>query len=85
MAKQTPERIALGRVLRELRAERGLSQESLGTASRLHRNYIGGVERGELNLSYDNILKIANAIGVPASAWLALAERDLRDDSSDAS
>jgi len=50
--KQSPAHVAWGRVVRELRARRGLSQEELGFCSRLHRNYVGAIERGEINPTF---------------------------------
>jgi transcriptional regulator with XRE-family HTH domain len=50
--------------VRELRKQKGLSQESLALACDLDRTYIGGVERGERNISLLNIYKIAAALGV---------------------
>jgi transcriptional regulator with XRE-family HTH domain len=50
--------------VRELRKQKGLSQESLALACDLDRSYIGGVERGERNISLLNIHKIAEALGV---------------------
>ena len=54
----------VGRKVRELREGRGWSQEELGFQSGLHRNYIGGIERGERNVAIMNIAKLAKAFGV---------------------
>ena len=53
--------------VRHLRLELALSQEDLGDASGLHRTYIGHLERGEVNPSLLNILKVSAALGVDAS------------------
>ena len=64
-------RETLARNLRRLRAERGLSQESLADLAGLHRTYVGSIERGERNVSLDNIAKLATSLGVAASDLLA--------------
>lgn len=56
--------------LRELRLKRGLSQESLAERCGLHRTYVGSVERGERNVSIDNMERIASALSVEVADLL---------------
>lgn len=53
-----------GSRLRQLRTERGWSQEGFADRAGLHRTYIGSVERGEQNLSLVNIERVAATLGV---------------------
>ncbi len=57
-------RIAFGKRVRELRKERNLSQEELAELAELHRNYVGGIERGERNVGLTNIVKLARGLNV---------------------
>ena len=66
---------AFGLAIRKLREERGISQERLGEISGLHRNYIGGVERGELNPTLRTIRRIAAGLGISASELIAFSEK----------
>jgi transcriptional regulator with XRE-family HTH domain len=73
------ERRALGAAVRELRARRGLSQEELGFRSGLHRNYVGAMERGELNPTFGTLLRVRRGLDLPLTELLAVYERQLRD------
>jgi transcriptional regulator with XRE-family HTH domain len=50
--------------IRRKRLGLGLSQETLAELADLHRTYVGSVERGERNVSIDNMERLANALGV---------------------
>jgi len=57
----------LGKKLRVLRTDAGLSQERLGEITGLDRTYISGIERGVRNPSLRNIEKLARALKVSVS------------------
>lgn len=65
---------ALGRAVRALRKERGLTLESLADQAGLSANYVGDAERGERNLSVRALWLLADGLGVPASDLLREAE-----------
>ncbi len=65
----------LGEVIREQRSALGYSQESYADAIGLHRNYVGGIERGERNVSLQNLEKLAKGLGLNLSELVAIAER----------
>jgi transcriptional regulator with XRE-family HTH domain len=54
----------LGKKIRQLRHDAGLSQERLGEVTGLDRTYISGIERGVRNPSIRNIEKLAKALKV---------------------
>lgn len=56
--------LAFGNRLRMLRKARGLSQEAFADIAGLDRSYVGGVERGERNVSLINIKKFADALEI---------------------
>ena len=59
--------ITFGKRMKELRTEKGLTQEQFAELSGLHKNYIGMVERGERNPSLKNIEVIAKAFNLSIS------------------
>ena len=69
MKRQTVQQL-FGERVRTLRARVGFSQEELAERAGLDRSYVGGVERGERNISLENICKLATALNVPASALM---------------
>ena len=77
-------KVMFGERVRHLRKERGWSQEEFAHAVGLDRSYMGSVERGERNVSLENICLIAAALGVPPAElfqqWAA-APADSQPDS----
>ncbi|MGV3723960.1 MAG: helix-turn-helix domain-containing protein [Actinomycetota bacterium] len=63
-----------GQILRELRAERQLSQEALADLARCHVNQISFLERGVNGPSLDLVFRLAEALGVPPSDLIARIE-----------
>ncbi len=62
--------ILFGRRLRQLREEKGISQEQFAYDAGLHRAYIGQIERAEKNISLKNIALIAKTLDVNISVLL---------------
>ena len=73
---RTAER-AFGVILRDVRKERGLSQEALGFESGYHATYIGQMERGQKSPSLRTIMNLAGALRTPGSEMLRRVEARL--------
>jgi transcriptional regulator with XRE-family HTH domain len=79
MAKPSPNHagspflVALGSEIRAIRRAKGISQEALALLTELDRSYVGGIERGEHNLTLINLKKIASALGTKPSQLLQAA------------
>lgn len=72
-SKQDPKAL-FGQRLRKLRQAAGFSQEALAYAAELDRSYVGGVERGEYNISLLNICALARALEQPPHELLRFTE-----------
>jgi len=70
----TETRVAFARNLRRERELRGLSQEALAELAGLHRTYISSVERGERNITIDNVDRLARARRVKSHTLLLEGE-----------
>ncbi len=62
--KKHPNLVKLGKRIRELRKEQGFSQENFAATAELARTYMGRVERGEQNISIQNLIQIALTLKV---------------------
>lgn len=65
----------VGFAIRSERLKRGFSQEAFAELVNLHRTYIGSVERGERNVTVDNLNAIALALGIRLSDLIVVAEK----------
>lgn len=71
MSNDSDVKVAFGKRVRELRQARGWSQEEFAHICGLDRSYVGGVERGERNISLENISLIAEALETTLSKLFA--------------
>lgn len=71
---ETPVLKAFGLAIRNARSGRGISQEALADLAQLDRSYMGGIERGEHNLSLINITKVAAALGISVAELMTQAK-----------
>jgi transcriptional regulator with XRE-family HTH domain len=70
----SPDAAALGRAVRAIRAERGISQVQLAEATGFRQSWISNVEHGRRNPSWSNVVRLAEGLGVPTSTLIARAE-----------
>ena len=63
----------LGRAIRQARRELKLSQEDFAERADIHRTYVGMIELGKVNVSLENISRVARALGVRVSELVAAA------------
>jgi transcriptional regulator with XRE-family HTH domain len=66
--KKAKELVKFGERVRIERDRIGISQEELADRAGLHRTYLGGVERGERNLGFLNVIRIARGLAVAPTA-----------------
>jgi transcriptional regulator with XRE-family HTH domain len=71
---RSPEHAALGEAIRQLRTERGLSQEELADQAEMHVTHVGDLERGVRNPSYTTLVRLSRALGVEPGALVSLAD-----------
>jgi len=69
--KSQTARLRLASNMRAARKRLSISQEGLAEMAELHRTYVGGIERGERNVSIDNIERLATALGLDVVDLLA--------------
>lgn len=74
MRKKHLSLIKIGTIIRELRKEKGFSQESFASEVGLDRTYMGSVERGGRNIAALNLIKIAKTLNVEVGALFPAAE-----------
>ena len=74
--KKTPAQ-AFGEVLRELRLERGLTQDQLAELANTERSHISAIERAEKGPTLATILSLAHALGITAGELITNVERHL--------
>ena len=70
---KSPALVKLGSALRSSRLELCISQEELANIAGIDRSYMGGIERGQHNISLVNLLRLSNALGITLEKLFAKA------------
>lgn len=60
----TQYQVFLGKKIRAEREKKGISQEQFGEIAKVHRTYVGMIERGEKNITLQNLIKFAKALNM---------------------
>jgi transcriptional regulator with XRE-family HTH domain len=74
MPTPPPDPAALGRAVRAIRAERGISQVQLAESTGFRQSWISAVEHGRRNPSWSNVVRLSQGLGVAASTLVKRAE-----------
>jgi transcriptional regulator with XRE-family HTH domain len=74
MPRRDDPQVGLGKAIRELRIEGGLSQEALGERAEIHPTWISHIESGRINPTWGNVRRIARGLKVPLAQLAQLAE-----------
>jgi transcriptional regulator with XRE-family HTH domain len=72
--RQSPPLISLGKAIRRIRIERGISQENLALLAELDRSYVGRVERGDNNVALLTLVKLAKALEMSVAKLMTRAK-----------
>ena len=75
MAARSASTAAFGRAVRDLRQQRSISQEELSFRAGMDRSFVGRIERGANNPTYETLIKLAAGLRVAAPEIVVLAER----------
>jgi len=74
----------LGNAIRVRRHILRLSQDAAARSAGMHRNYVGALERGEVNPTYGTLLRISSGLQIPLDRLIATALSDEEDESEPA-
>jgi transcriptional regulator with XRE-family HTH domain len=69
-------RVRFGKAVRRLRLKQGHSQEAFAARAKINRSYMGKIERGEVNISIENIEKIARSLQVTIGELLTQVDSE---------
>ena len=75
MPRREDPQVGLGKAIRQLRNETGLSQEALGEKAEIHPTWISHIESGRINPTWGNVRRIAGGLGVKLWRLAELAEK----------